>query len=454
MSSINNAIEKAIRKHSQGDENSAAEIFREILETNSNQPLALEYIGIQEIKKRNYSSAINLLEKAIKQKNCRISALFQLGHAYRDNGELSKAEKIYEKYLLTNPGPNANVTYADLLLDIGKAEAAKKILSGTIKKNPDFIKALCMLAKIYEKEKNYSEANKLQKIAVTSNHKDRESLLIKGSAFLDLNQPEKAFKTVKVCTNSLYGEELNNAIKEFNLSKEDKINSITTKPILKPIVLACGDPLYVKKYAPGLIKSIAKKSPDTEILIHTIIPKSDIPPPKLNNSLPNYSFTWRYHQNAGPATFAAERFIQAEKLLRKSLRQIIIIDIDSILNLDILSEIKKLPTHDVAMRYRNEEIFINQRVAAGYLSLSPTRNAQNFINSVAAYIVHFQKRSKDEWFIDQMALLASRYFLINKKNTEKMTILDVPDHFLDWKHYNKNSILWTTKGKSKSLPME
>ena len=54
MSSINNAIEEAIRKHSQGDENSATEIFREILKTNSNQPLALEYIGVQEIKKRNF----------------------------------------------------------------------------------------------------------------------------------------------------------------------------------------------------------------------------------------------------------------------------------------------------------------------------------------------------------------------------------------------------------------
>ena len=82
----------------------------------------------------------------------------------------------------------------------------------------------------------------------------------------------------------------------------------------------------------------------------------------------------------------------------------------------------------------------------------PTPGALAFIDTVAAYILHFENNGSALWCLDQMALLAARCSFLAEDATPSIQIAEVPERFVDWRRHAADSVLWTTKGAKKALP--
>jgi tetratricopeptide (TPR) repeat protein len=407
MVAIKEVVAHAMALHKKGDEDGAAAVFEKLLKASPDEPLALEYLGVRAIKKRDYKTAITLLRQAVAQPGCRPSVRFQLGHALRDSGQLVDASDAYRRYVADSSDPAGAVTLADVLIDLDRGQEAETVLRQAVEWKPDYVKALCLLAKVCVARAKPSDAEEFRTRAVESEEDGKLTRLMKAAAHLDMGVP---------------------------------------------VIIASGDPKYVARFAPNLIKSVAANSSGADIHIHVVVPDESSAPPDLPADLPTHTLTWENVPGANRATFSSRRFIRAATFMRAIDRTLLIIDIDSSFKKDIAAATTELPKHDVAMRYREEEIFLNQRVAAGFLALSPTKAAQTFIDCVAAYIRHFERTEKAAWFIDQIALLAARCHFQPEDGDPDVIVTDVPERFLDWRRHASDSVIWTTKGAGKVLP--
>ncbi len=452
MAAIKEVIATAMALHKKGDEDGAAAIFEKLLKANPEEPLALEYLGVRAIKKRDYKTAITLLRTATGIPGCRPAVRFQLGHALRDSGQLVDASDAYRRYVADSSDPAGAVTLADVLIDLDRDQEAETVLRQAVEWKPDYVKALCLLAKVCEARAKPSDAEEFRTRAVESAEDGKLTRLMKAAAYLDMDETEEAFKIAAQSVNSLYGEDLENAVAAYDPSSLPEVQGRMPSAMGVPLIIASGDPKYTARFAPALIKSAAENSSGTDIHIHVVVPDAGSAPPDLPAGLPGHSLTWENAPGASRTTFSTRRFVRASTFMGVLDRPLNIIDFDSVVKKDVAAATTELAKHDVALRYREEDVFLHQRIAAGFVNLSPTKAAQTFIDTVAAYILHFEAKGEDAWFIDQMALLAARRYYKAKGEDSGMVICDVPERFLDWRRHASDSVIWTTKGAGKALP--
>ena len=251
--------------------------------------------------------------------------------------------------------------------------------------------------------------------------------------------------------NSLYGDPFTQVVQEF---KKENLGLPAVQGSLpdasdKPLVLAVGDIKYVQTFAPDLIRSAAHSSPSTDIHIHVVLTGETDHPPLQSGALPPFSLSWEVEPMAGRTVFATRRFVRLAEWRQRLSQTVLAIDMDSRITGDIGQALNELEEFDVAMRYRSQEIFLTQRVAAGFLALAPTDPAQDFIDNVAAYIRHFEALGESKWFVDQMALLAARMNALGK-NDKPIRIADIPDRYLAWDEKTPDALIWTAKGIHKA----
>ena len=129
MDKTSTDLELALRLVKNGDDESATQVFNKILKENEKEPVALEFFAVKEIKAKNYKNAIHLLKQALRSNECRASVLFQMGHALRDSGNISKAEQFYSRYYSITNDYKAAITYADVLIKLSKSNEAIHILN-------------------------------------------------------------------------------------------------------------------------------------------------------------------------------------------------------------------------------------------------------------------------------------------------------------------------------------
>ena len=451
MTSIQSNLEIAINLYKNGEEKEASIVFKKVLDENKNEPIALEYFAVKEIKKRNFSYAIKLLSRAIKQPQCRPSALFQMGHALRDTGEIMKAEKVYSKYFSIIQSHDAAITYSDVLIRLLKYDKASDILNFAITKKPKDIKTLSMLAQTCENQGYNKRSSSIRANLIKIKESNKEDNYIKSAAFIDLGFFNEGFKNADKYLNSLYGNDLLDSINQYRKKLFSSLNGVLPKKNKQsPFLLVSCDLKYYKSHIDSLINSLKKKSSDLELHVHLIL-NEDASVNNIKNNILHHTLTWEIDKYANQTRFASRRYTIIPQLLKETNRSVIVIDIDSLINNNIIRAINNLPPFDVAMYHRQNEIFINQRIAAGISIFSHSENSYKIANAIAAYISYFEKKNDEKWFIDQMAMLAIKYFYSQKK---ELRIINLPEYFLDWQNYNKNSIIWTSKGDKKYFPGE
>ncbi len=451
MAKLSDIVAQAMAVHNRGDVESAAALFEQLLKASPGEPVALEYLGVQAAKAGDHERAIALYRQGLDHSRCRPSMHFQLGHALRDSGKPAAAASAYEKYLDLEQDPNGTVSLADIHFSQDDFGEAKRVLLLALDWQPDHTKALCLLAKTEEFLGADDAARTRREQALASPDAGKEVMLLKACACLDLGDTTKAFETASPAINALFDDDFEAAVDQFS---EDSINRDLPEiqgsaPLSsdKPLLMAAGDPVYVSRFAPELIRSVAQKSPSVDVHIHVIAAEETYQP--LERDLRDHSVSWEVDGQAGSVTFASRRFVRAAQWRRNLSQPLIIIDLDSVVNNDIKQALNELPDFDVAMRHRQEEIFIHQRVAAGFLALALTAEAQVFVDSVAAYIRHFEHKGTASWFVDQMALLAARLRLLDKG--DQVRIVDVPRQYLDWSGHAADSVIWTAKGAAKTI---
>lgn len=452
MSSIKEVVGHAMALHQKGDEDGAAAVFEKLLKAKPEEPMALEYLGLRANKKRDYKTAVSLLRQAAGLPNCRPAVRLQLGHALRDSGQLSDAADSYRRYVTDSSDPAGAVTLADVLFDLDRVQEAESVLRQAVEWKPDHVKALCLLARTCDELEKSSDAEEFRTAALESEEDGKLNPLMKASVHLDLGEPDEAFETAKDASNCLYGDDLITAASGLDLTTLPALHGNLPSGMGVPLIIASGDPAYVQRFAPDLIRSVNAQSSGTDIHIHVVIPDSDGVPPALPNDLPVHTMTWENEPNATRVTFATRRFLRAASFMRTMDRPLILVDINSVVKKDIAAAKTSLPDFDVALRYQAEEILLPQRVCGGFLTLMPTPGALAFIDTVAAYILHFENKGTALWCLDQMALLAARCSFSAEDASHPVQIAEVPERFVDWRRHGADSVLWTTKGARKALP--
>ena len=436
----------------------ATALFTKLLDAMPGEPIALEYLGVQAAKSGHFDRAVDLLSQGVDHPRCRPSLYLQLGHALRDRRSLKEAAKVYQRYLELEQDPSGAVSLADVLWKLDRLEDAQTVLRNAVTWHPNHTKAHCLLAMIYDLLGHREQAAGHRREALKTPATDHEALLMKSCASLDLGDVSGAFALIAPVANSLYGEPFHKVVHRYKEGNANValplIDGVIPVSSSKPLLLAVGDLLYVQKFAPDLIRAAARNAPSTDVHIHTI-PNSPVDQPLLDiDALPPFGLTWEVDPSADATTFASRRFVRMAAWRRNLTQTIVAVDIDSRVNGDIHEALTELGRFDVAIRYRQEELFLTQRVAAGFLALAPTPPAQDFIDRVAAYILHFEEKGTSRWFVDQMALLAAR-LTMKEENGSHIDFADVPARYLDWDDFTDDSLIWTSKGAQKSFkPVE
>ena len=440
-------LELALSLVKNGDDKGAAKVFRKILKENEKEPIALEFFAVKEIRAKNFKNAIHLLKQALKSKNCRASALFQMGHALRDSGNILQAEQFYSKYYFISHDYKAAISYADVLIKLSKNNEAIQVLNQIELKYPRNMKILSLKSLAYKINGNENLAIKLKKEIIKLEDLNPEETLIKSGTLMDLGLIDESLKIVENNLNCIYGDELKNTISKYKYFNQPTIHgSFPQKEKKNPLILVSCNLDYYQQYFKNLLSSLNKNSRTTDIHVHLI--SREEPNLSLLN-LYNNSLTWEIDDCLSNVKFASRRYTLLPIFLNKLNRPIIVLDIDSLVKKDIEEAIKNLPDFDVAMYLRENEIYINQKLAAGICIFSNSQNSILISKAIASYILYFEEKKIDKWFIDQMALTAIHNLYSN--NTE-FNIINIPKYFLDWDVYRSESLIWTSKGNNKYLP--
>jgi len=139
--------------------------------------------------------------------------------------------------------------------------------------------------------------------------------------------------------------------------------------------------------------------------------------------------------------FSALRFLECGKIITQNLVPLLILDIDSVVNSEILIDddiTLGLYLREKNITGSNAYEIEGMKVAAGAVYLTP--DAEEFINEVRAYLF----TNKLIWFCDQHAL-----YNAYKVTKGKYKFIDFADkNVIDW-DFNENSLIWTGKGQRK-----
>jgi hypothetical protein len=216
-------------------------------------------------------------------------------------------------------------------------------------------------------------------------------------------------------------------------------------------LMVSGDGVYLRRYLEGFLRSVEQVTSSLKIHVHAITKdQSDIQ--FVQNAIdhsPTMDISCSCEQedevHSGKTYYATARFMALYTLYQRfGIRgSVYMLDIDS----ELVGDLAELQTFtegaDVGLRLRNE-IFLEQRIAAGgvYLSGSPASKA--FIHDVASYIAFGLFKDKPYWYLDQLALVMVNAEIECCEPTP--IIASLPRKFLDWQGFD-DSIVKTSKGE-------
>jgi tetratricopeptide (TPR) repeat protein/SAM-dependent methyltransferase len=96
-------LEKALQHHQAGRLEKARALYRQILDTDREQPEALHWLGVIELQQGQPQVAVELIEQALKIKPAYAAAFNNLGLALQAQQRLSEAEQAFRRALALEP---------------------------------------------------------------------------------------------------------------------------------------------------------------------------------------------------------------------------------------------------------------------------------------------------------------------------------------------------------------
>ena len=139
---IQESIDLALQHHAAGRLPEAESIYQQILQTDPNQPVALNLLGAIAHQVGKHDTAVDLITKALTIQPDYAEAHGNLGNAFKELGKLDEAVASYHKALAIKPDlAEAHSNLGLALQDLGKLDEAVASYNKAIALNPDLAEA-------------------------------------------------------------------------------------------------------------------------------------------------------------------------------------------------------------------------------------------------------------------------------------------------------------------------
>lgn len=190
---IQQSLDLAVRHHNAGDLPAAEKLYRQILKSDPDQPVALHLLGVVALQVGRHDVAEESINKAIAIKPDYAEAHNNLGAALKGQGRLDEAVACYETAIRIDPGfANAHYNLANALKDLGRADDCLKPYRRAIAINPDYADAHTNLGLALQGLGRTEEARSHYQTAVRIEPGSATAQTNLGNALMDLGQLDEA----------------------------------------------------------------------------------------------------------------------------------------------------------------------------------------------------------------------------------------------------------------------
>ncbi len=156
---VKQSLDHAVQLHNAGDLAGAESLYRQILQAEPNQPIALHLLGVIAHQVGRNDIAEQWISKAIEIHPGYAEAHNNLGATLRDLGRLDEAIAHYETAIGIQPEiPNAHYNLGNALRDLGRADEALSCYQKAIDINADYAEAHSNLGLILHQLGRFDEA--------------------------------------------------------------------------------------------------------------------------------------------------------------------------------------------------------------------------------------------------------------------------------------------------------
>ncbi len=190
---VQQSLDLAVQHHGAGRLAEADGLYRQILQTNPHQPVALHLLGTIALQTGNSEAAVELISKALRIQPDYVDALNNLGLALHKERQLEDAISSFEKAIALNQNfAEAHCNKGVVLGDLGRADEAKLSFLKAISLKPDYIQALFNLGNTLKNQGQFEEAVISYHKAIAINPNYAEAYVNLGNAIKELGRHEES----------------------------------------------------------------------------------------------------------------------------------------------------------------------------------------------------------------------------------------------------------------------
>jgi protein O-GlcNAc transferase len=156
---VNEAIQSALKNYQAGNLQEAENIFKEILEVQSNNITAINLLGTINYQLKNYDSAIQYMKKLINLTPNNAQAYYVLGHSMQEKDQLDEAITYYQKALQVNPNfPDVYYNLGSIFQDNKRYDEAIICYQKALQMDPTDVDAYYNLGLVLQEKEQLDEA--------------------------------------------------------------------------------------------------------------------------------------------------------------------------------------------------------------------------------------------------------------------------------------------------------
>ncbi len=430
----------------------AIEIYRDVQASHPTNAALLQKLGTLLTQGGKVTEAIDVYRRALALEPEYFEVCINLGVALQRAGRHDDAARHYRKAVALKPNhPAALSNLGNALREINQLEESAAYHRRAIALSPDNIWYMASLA-LTERALGAPITDTLRRITQISSE-TLEGAATKIWAALQLGLPEQAFSfRVDELNVMSYGELAALYRRPDLYSRIEKLpvlQGALPKTSAKPLIYAAASGDYADMFAHDLISSALSKSPSCDVHLHLMNPDVYNPTERLAG-FPADRLTWSSEKIGAcdKTLFSTRRFVRLSQFLQHAQRPVISVDVDAIFNGDIGDALKSLAGHDVVVYRKADEPWAHQIIKAGFLAVQPTPAGKDFIDFLAAYILHFEESKTSRWFVDQLSLLSAVTWFEN--NVTGISIGMAPENIMSWKTDSPSEgLIWYYKGGQK-----
>jgi hypothetical protein len=215
------------------------------------------------------------------------------------------------------------------------------------------------------------------------------------------------------------------------------------------IVLACCDALYYRRFAPTLIETAKRNSPNQHVHVHVYEPDAAWQAEARDTAAAHANLTLSWEdQRRNPFRdagrnyiyYAAARFAVASRIVELSRSPVLVVDTDGLVVRPLDEPFASFEGSDIGLIRRRTWKPWQKNLAAA-LMIQPTQDGLDFISRVAD-VLHMVLARKPEFHVDQMVIHGV------DRVSSGLRVFPLTKAFADWE-YLPDSYIWSAKGDRK-----